>query len=85
MAHKNEVIEIISVKHLNDYKLKIEFSDGITRVIDFSEFLNSTANPVTRKYLNKDKFKNFRLEYGDLLWGDYEMCFPIWDLHEGKI
>ena len=23
--------------------------------------------------------------YGDVIWNDYEMCFPIWDLHEGII
>lgn len=85
MAVKNEVIEISSVKHIADYKLKISFSDGVIKTIDFSEFLNTAQNPMTRKFLNKDKFKKFKVEYGDLMWGDYEMCFPIWDLHEGKI
>lgn len=40
---------------------------------------------MTKNYLVESNFKKFRLEYGDLLWGDYEMCFPIWDLYTGKI
>jgi hypothetical protein len=25
------------------------------------------------------------LENGEVNWNDYELCFPIWDLHEGRI
>lgn len=85
MPHKNEVIEIISAKYLKDYILLLEFSDGVKKSINFEDFLKSALNPMTRKYLNKDKFKKFNLEYGDLVWSNYEMCFPVWDLHEGKI
>ena len=40
---------------------------------------------MTSKYRDKKLFGNFTIEYGDIIWNDYEMCFPIWDLHEGKI
>jgi len=40
---------------------------------------------MTRKFLDKKLFKNYSINYGDIIWNDYEMCFPIWDLHEGKI
>ena len=40
---------------------------------------------MTKKYLDKQLFKKFRIEYGDVIWNDYEMCFPIWDLHQGEI
>ncbi len=40
---------------------------------------------MTRKYLDKEYFKAFSVEYGDLVWNDYELCFPIWDLHEGRL
>jgi len=79
------VISIISAEYIRDYKIKISFSDGIKRIIDFSEFLNGAKNPMTKKYLNKELFKNYSIEYGDVIWNDYEMCFPIWDLHEGTI
>ena len=40
---------------------------------------------MTKKYLDKELFKSFTIDFGDLVWNDYEMCFPIWVLHEGKI
>ncbi|HKK61645.1 MAG TPA: hypothetical protein VJ951_03740 [Bacteroidales bacterium] len=42
---------------------------------------------VMAKYLDKELFKSFTIDidYGDLIWNDYEMCFPIWALYEGRI
>jgi hypothetical protein len=79
------VIFIDKAEYIAEYKIKFLFSDGIERLIDFSNFLNNAKNPMTRKYLDKKLFKNYSIDYGDIIWNDYEMCFPIWDLHEGKI
>ena len=79
------VVSIDKADYVGEYKIKFLFSDGSVRMIDFSDFLNNAKNPMTRKYLDKKLFKNFLLDYGDIIWNDYEMCFPIWDLHEGKI
>lgn len=79
------VISITSAEYVQNYKIKLSFSDGIERTIDFSEFLKNAKNPMTIKYRNEQLFKNFTIEYGDIIWNDYEMCFPVWDLHEGKI
>ncbi len=40
---------------------------------------------MSKKYLDKALFQKFTIEYGDIIWNDYELCFPIWDLHEGNI
>ena len=40
---------------------------------------------MTRKFLDINEFKKFKIEYGDLVWNDYEMCFPIIDLYEDNI
>ena len=79
------VISINKADYLADYKIAFLFSDGSKRLIDFSDFLHGAKNPMTRKYLNKQLFKDFTLHYGDIVWNDYELSFPIWDLHEGKI
>jgi len=78
-------ISITGAEYIRDYKIRFSFSDGIEVIIDFNSFLKSAKNPMTKKYLNKQLFKNYSIEYGDIIWNDYEMCFPIWDLHEGKI
>jgi hypothetical protein len=79
------VISICQADYVGEYKINFLFSDGIERVIDFSGFLNNAKNPMTRKYLDKKLFKNYKIVYGDIIWNDYEMCFPIWNLHEGHL
>jgi hypothetical protein len=79
------VISINKAEYIGEYKIKFSFSDGVEQLIDFSGFLGCAKNPMTKKYLDKKLFRNFSINYGDIVWNDYEMCFPIWDLHEGKI
>lgn len=79
------VIEIHEAKYLGEYKIQLTFSDGKVQEIDFGPFLKKARNPMTNKFLDKNLFKQFHLDHGDLVWGDFEMCFPIWDLYEGRI
>jgi hypothetical protein len=82
---RRKILAIAKAQYLKAYRIRLTFSDETVKVIDFKEFLKSAKNPMTRKYLDLKKFKNFRVEYGDLVWGDYELCFPIWDLYSGEI
>ncbi len=78
------VIEILKANHLKDYTISFEFSDGITQVVYFENFLSFAKNNMTRKYMDKKIFKNFNIQYRDIVWNDYELCFPIWDLHQAQ-
>lgn len=82
---KLDLIKIEKAVYLNNYRLEVSFNDGTMQVIDLNEFLTRSSNPKTRKYLNKNFFRKFKIVLGDLVWGDYEMCFPIAHLYEGKI
>ena len=79
------ILSIDNAEYKGDYIISIKFSDGTKRNIDFSTFLKSANNPMTKKYLDKNLFQSFAIDYGDLHWNNYEMCFPLWNLHEGKI
>ncbi len=79
------VISINKADYMGEYKIRLLFSDGLERLIDFEGFLNNAKNPMTRKFLDKKLFQNYSIEYGDIIWNDYEMCFPVWDLHQGEI
>ncbi len=79
------VVSIDEAVYIKDFIIDFHFSDGVKKEIDFSRFLKSSNNPMTKKYLDKQLFQNFKIEYGDIVWNDYEMCFPIWDLHEGTL
>lgn len=78
-------LEITEAKYVSGYKLRLVFNDGTTRVMDFEPFLRRAQNPDLTQYRQSRKFKSFRLHYGNLMWGDYEMLFPITDLHRGEI
>jgi hypothetical protein len=82
---EDRVIEIVGAEQFSGYQLKLRFSDGVERIADFEPFLRSSRNPLIREYLKPEKFANFRLEYGDLVWDDYGLCFPVADLYENKI
>ena len=79
------VCNILEAKYLGDYRIALVFSDGMSRIIDFGPFLTNARNPMTKKYLDKNLFKSFTLLHGDIMWNDFELCFPIWNLHEGNI
>jgi hypothetical protein len=79
------IVEIARVERVSDYELKLCFSDGAERVVDFEPFLSRSQNPMIREYLDPKKFGEFQLEHGDLVWDGYGLCFPIADLYEGRL
>jgi hypothetical protein len=78
-------IDVVQAAHAGAHRLRLVFSDGAERVVDFGPFLHRSGHPAIRSFLDPDRFASFRLEHGDLVWGDYELCFPIADLYEGRI
>jgi len=79
------IVEIVDAQAASGYKLRLTFSDGVERLVDFEPFLNGSLNPLIRAYLDAAKFAAFRVEEGDLIWDDYGLCFPIADLYENNI
>lgn len=79
------VVDIEAVEYVDGYRLHLRFSDDKERIVDFEPFLSNSLNPMIRKYLNFDHFKEFTVADGDLSWNDYDLCFPIADLYEGRI
>jgi hypothetical protein len=80
-----DFIEIKSVRYIGDYAIRIFFSDGSNKLVDFKPFLESSVHPSIRKYLDETKFKDYQIVDGNLNWNDYDLIFPIEDLVEGKI
>jgi hypothetical protein len=77
MLAENEIIEIRKAEYVGAYKIHLLFSDDQERIVDFEPFLRNSLNPMIQKYLNLDHFQNFTVEYGDLFWNEYDLCFPI--------
>lgn len=66
-------MQIIAVKYLKDYKLKVVFSDQKEKTADFENFLNSTKNPMTKAFLDIKKFKKVNIDTGFLSWNNGQM------------
>lgn len=80
-----DYLQITEAKYVSGYKLLISFSDGAVRLVDFGPFLAKARNPDTTDFRELSRFKNFRIDAGDLVWGDYQMIFPIMDLYRGEV
>lgn len=78
-------LEITEAKYVSAYKIRLTFNDGEVQVVDFEPFLRKACNPDITQYRQLRKFKQFHLHHGDLMWGDFEMIFPIADLYKGGI
>jgi hypothetical protein len=79
------IIAVEQAEYVDNYRLNLKFSDGTERTVDFGDFLYRSLNPMIRKYLDTKKFREFTVEYGDLFWNDYDLCFPVANLYEGTI
>jgi hypothetical protein len=78
-------INILNVEPDGDYRLKLSFDDGTTQTVDFLPFLSRSHHPDIRGFLDPGRFSSFRLEYGELVWGDFDLCFPVMDLYHDRI
>jgi len=79
------MIQLISADQVGEYQLRLGFSDGTEQTVDFKPFLLHSQHPELRAYLDPARFASFRLEYGDLMWGDYALCFPVLDLYRNDL
>ena len=78
-------LRVTEAKYVPRHRVDITFNDGTHRVVDFGPFLKQARNPMFTKYRRPKEFKSFRIQDGDLMWGDYEMIFPIMDLYRGNV
>ncbi|MBU2446969.1 MAG: DUF2442 domain-containing protein [Bacteroidetes bacterium] len=85
LTEDTEVIDITSARYIGDYAIRLTFSDGFEKLVDFKPFLSKSLHPSIRKYLDENLFSKFEIIDGNLNWNDYDLIFPIDDLYNGKI
>ena len=78
-------LRVKQASYVPRFQVDIEFNDGLHRVVDFGPFLKQAQNPMFTKYRRLKEFKSFHIRGGDLMWGDFEMIFPMEDLYHGSI
>ncbi len=78
-------LNIMAAEPVGEYALCLSFDDGTMQTVDFKPFLSLTRHPDIRAYLEPSRFAAFRIEHGELVWGDYDLCFPIADLYQNRL
>lgn len=78
-------INIVTAEQIGDFRILLCFDDGTRQTVDFEPFLSHSQHPDIRAWLDPVRFAGFRVEYGELVWGDYDLCFPVIDLYLNQI
>jgi hypothetical protein len=60
-----QVIRVLSAKYVRGHQLRLEFSDGATKTIDFSRWLQGD---VFKPLVDKREFKRFFIDGGTVCW-----------------
>ena len=62
---KTQTTRVVSAEYVNDYKLRLRFTDGALKVVDFSRWLRGE---VFKPIANKREFKRFFVAGGTVCW-----------------
>jgi Protein of unknown function (DUF2442) len=80
-----ESVEVVSATYLTECKLHIFFSDNTEQTVDFQPFLETTPDRSLKKYLHPEHLQGFKIFNGNLNWNQYDMIFPVDDLHRNLL
>jgi hypothetical protein len=83
--HDNMTLNISYANLVDCHQIALMFDDGRQQIIDFKPFLASSHHPFVRAYLDPVRFAQFELCHGELVWGDYDLCFPIMDFYNNSL
>ncbi len=79
-----KTIAVTETEYDGDHRLRINFTDGTTQVVDFGPFLQNYPHPAHDKYRRLANVKRFRTKRGNVVWGrNWDLIFPVLQLHQG--
>ena len=62
------MVWVVRAELKDEYKIFIEFNDGINGVIDFKEKLVNDHRQIVKELLDLNKFKTVKLDLDTLCW-----------------
>lgn len=78
-------LSVVEAHYIGDFAIRLTFTDGYMKLVDFKPFLEQAKHPSVKRYLNENQFKKFQIKDGNLDWNDFEMSFPVIDLYQNAI
>ena len=77
-------LTITAAKYVAPLSVELTFSDGAIQVVDVGSFIRKNPHPQYNSYLDEKKFKKFKLEMGNVVWGkNWDLICPITTLRNG--
>ncbi len=84
--NKINVIQVKNATYLDGFRLRVAFTDGKEKIVDFSKFINTNNKEALAKYKTSLHFKKFKIEQGNIVWGkNWDLIFPVQELYRGRI
>lgn len=78
-------IQVISAQYVAPLCVALRFSDNTEKTVDVGAFIRRHPHPQYNSYLDERKFKKFKVELGNVVWGkNWDLVFPIECLHAGS-
>ena len=60
--------DVTKVEYVAEYRIRLLFEDGLEGIADLSSYPD--PGNVFKGFLDLEYFRQFRIEYGTLVWGD---------------
>ena len=74
-------LEVKNAKYINDFKIFLEFNDGISKTVDLE---NELKGEIFQPLRNVSYFKNFKIRYNTIEWDNGADFAPEYLYNIGK-
>lgn len=61
------ILNIIKAQHIENFKVKILFNDGLEKIVDLQDYINSKKHPFFKPLQQVEEFKKFQV-HNTLVW-----------------
>jgi hypothetical protein len=61
------ILNITKAQHLEEFKVKVWFNDGLEKIVDLKSYINSKKHPFFQPLKQVDEFKKFQV-HKTLVW-----------------
>ncbi len=55
------ILNVVKADYINDFKVKISFNDGLKKIVDLKNYINSKKHPFSQSLKEVDEFKKFQV------------------------
>jgi hypothetical protein len=61
------ILNIIEANYLDGFRVKLLFNDGLEKIVDLKDYMNSKKHPLFQSLKRIEEFKKFKL-HKTLIW-----------------